>query len=218
MHTIKWLVCGLVLSLTGCGTLDSKTDQLRVGDSQSRVLEVMGSPDRKMTNNADQEGWQYCVSGAKFGMNDHKDMVFRDGKLLKIDSYASHQTACSLNMRPIVWAAPSTEKILVAFKKACTDFGFIAGTDNFAQCMLSQQQQYHGMIQAQSGRQIEAARIDAENSRQAQANMQAQLERQNQQQQFQQQQLLRTISQPAAQPANSTVFCNTYGNMTTCRQ
>jgi hypothetical protein len=39
-------VIALVLSLfvTGCGTLDSKTILLNVGDSKERVLEVMGPP------------------------------------------------------------------------------------------------------------------------------------------------------------------------------
>jgi hypothetical protein len=58
----------LVLSLFvgGCGTLDSKTNLLNVGDSKERVLEVMGLPkDRQI--HGQQEAWQYCVSGAGFG-------------------------------------------------------------------------------------------------------------------------------------------------------
>ena len=86
----------LVLSLfvAGCGTLDSKTILLNVGDSKERVLEVMGPPkDRQI--HGQQEARQYCVSGAGFGWNDHKIIWLNAGRVTGISSYRSSVSGCS---------------------------------------------------------------------------------------------------------------------------
>ncbi|MEI8015297.1 MAG: CsgG/HfaB family protein [Nitrospira sp.] len=102
----------LVLSLfvASCGTLDSKTILLNVGDSKARVLEVMGPPkDRQI--HGQQEAWQYCVSGAGFGWNDHKIIWLNAGRVTGINSYRSGVTGCSGGIEPIRWgSAPAFDQ------------------------------------------------------------------------------------------------------------
>jgi hypothetical protein len=102
----------LVLSLfvAGCGTLDSKTILLNVGDSKERVLEVMGQPkDRQI--HGQQEAWQYCVSGAGFGWNDHKIIWLNGGRVTGINSYRSSITGCSGGIEPVRWgSAPAFDQ------------------------------------------------------------------------------------------------------------
>lgn len=92
----------LSLFVAGCGTLDSKTILLNVGDSKELVLEVMGTPvDRQI--NGRQEAWQYCVSGAGFGWNDHKIIWLNAGRVTGINSYRSHVSGCSGGIQPVRW-------------------------------------------------------------------------------------------------------------------
>jgi hypothetical protein len=105
----KGLAIGLLLmALSGCGTLDNKTILLNAGDSKERVLEVMGAPaDRQMAGA--QEAWQYCVSGATFGSNDHKIIWLQSGRVTGISSYKSYSTGCTGFMRQINWqSAPDS--------------------------------------------------------------------------------------------------------------
>ncbi len=94
--------------VVGCGTLDNKTIILNAGDSKERVLEVMGPPiDRQMKGQ--QEAWQYCVSGAGFGWNDHKIIWLNAGRVTGINSYRSGGSGCSGNIQPVRWeSAPDS--------------------------------------------------------------------------------------------------------------
>ena len=102
----------LLLFVAGCGTLDNKTILLNVGDSKERVLEVMGAPaDRQF--HGQQEAWQYCVSGAGFGWNDHKIIWLNVGRLTGISSYRSSVTGCSGGIQPVRWEnAPAPAPVL----------------------------------------------------------------------------------------------------------
>jgi hypothetical protein len=46
------------------------------------VKSIMGQPDDVLVN-GQQTVWRYCVSGAEFGCNDHKDLVFKNNVLRK---------------------------------------------------------------------------------------------------------------------------------------
>jgi hypothetical protein len=96
------------LGIVGCGTLDSKTILLNVGDSKERVLEVMGTPaDRQMRGQ--QEAWQYCASGAGIGWNDHKIIWLNAGRVTGINSYRSGVTGCRGGIQPVRWeSAPDS--------------------------------------------------------------------------------------------------------------
>ena len=96
------------LAISGCGTLDHKTILLNVGDSKESVLKVMGLPqDRQVSGQ--QEAWQYCVSGAGFGWNDHKVVWFNAGHVTGINSYRSGVTGCKGGIQPVRWDnAPSS--------------------------------------------------------------------------------------------------------------
>ena len=99
-------ILGLLLVTTGllagCGTLDSKTMLLNVGDSKQQVINVMGTPDDRQVKGV-YEAWQYCVSGASFGSKDHKIIWIQSGVVTGINSYKSHSAGCSSGMREVRW-------------------------------------------------------------------------------------------------------------------
>ncbi len=92
----------IVMLLSGCGTLDGQTMLIDAGDAKEKVLAVMGTPqDRQFQDN--HEAWQYCVSGAGFGYNDHKIIWFNAGLVTGITTYRSTVTGCTAGMRSINW-------------------------------------------------------------------------------------------------------------------
>ena len=103
MHRIAiYITLLFLLFLQGCGTLDSKTILINVGDNKEKVIEIMGTPeDRQMQGKL--EAWQYCVSGAGFGYNDHKIIWFNSGFVTGINSYKTTQTGCVGGIRPVRW-------------------------------------------------------------------------------------------------------------------
>lgn len=96
------LVLLVFLFMAGCGTLDKKTILLNAGDSKQTVLDVMGPPmDRQISGQ--KEAWQYCVSGAGIGWNDHKIVWFNSGKVTGINSYRSSVSGCQGGIQPVRW-------------------------------------------------------------------------------------------------------------------
>lgn len=96
------LISLIVFVLFSCGTLDKKTILINAGDSKESVISVMGVPqDRQLREQ--QEAWQYCVSGAGFGYNDHKIIWFNKGVVIGITSYRSHRSGCTGAFRSIKW-------------------------------------------------------------------------------------------------------------------
>lgn len=88
--------------LSGCGTLDNKTILIDAGDSKEKVIDTMGLPyDRQFEQQ--KEAWQYCVSGAGFGYNDHKIIWFTDKKVTGITSYRTNRTGCTGAVKTIKW-------------------------------------------------------------------------------------------------------------------
>jgi hypothetical protein len=57
-------------------------DKIDNGSSMKDVKSIMGQPDDVLVN-GQQTVWRYCVSGAEFGCNDHKDLVFKNNVLRK---------------------------------------------------------------------------------------------------------------------------------------
>jgi len=97
-----FLILISILFLHGCGTLDSKTILINAGDSKESVLGIMGTPqDRQLK--LELEAWQYCVSGAGFGYNDHKVIWFKSGKVTGITTYRTHSSGCTGAFRTIKW-------------------------------------------------------------------------------------------------------------------
>jgi hypothetical protein len=94
-------IVGVVL-LSGCGTLDKKTLLINVGDAKERVIEVMGVPEDRQLQKQ-QEAWQYCVSGAGFGYNDHKIIWFNNGVVTGITSYKTTRSGCTGAFKTIRW-------------------------------------------------------------------------------------------------------------------
>jgi hypothetical protein len=104
LHTISIAACTLLIA---CGTLDSKTMLLNVGDSKEQVIKVMGTPDDRQVKGV-YEAWQYCVSGASFGSNDHKIIWIQSGLVTGINSYKSRSAGCTSGMREVRWeSAPN---------------------------------------------------------------------------------------------------------------
>jgi len=90
------------LLMQSCGTLDDKTILINPGDSRERVLEIMGTPQDRQFDSIN-EAWQYCVSGAGFGYNDHKIIWFAEGSVIGLSTYRTSVTGCSGGIRSIVW-------------------------------------------------------------------------------------------------------------------
>lgn len=88
--------------IQGCGTLDSKTIQITHGDDKNKVLSIMGMPDDRQMKQY-QEAWQYCVSGAGFGYNDHKVIWFYMGTVSGVTSYKTTRTGCMGGIRQVNW-------------------------------------------------------------------------------------------------------------------
>ncbi|MBY6225445.1 hypothetical protein [Ferrimonas balearica] len=90
------------LLLSACGTLDDKTILINPGDSKDKVLGIMGVPhDRQFQQQ--NEAWQYCVSGAGFGYNDHKIIWFFDARVTGITSYRTSRSGCQGATKTINW-------------------------------------------------------------------------------------------------------------------
>lgn len=103
MKALKLIIyLSSIFLLSSCGTLDNKTILINAGDTKERVLEIMGTPqDRQLKFK--REAWQYCVSGAGFGYNDHKVIWLNDGKVTGITSYKTYSTGCTGAFRTIRW-------------------------------------------------------------------------------------------------------------------
>lgn len=100
----KRIVGAFVVSLIlfGCGTMDDKTILINVGDSKDKVTNILGVPqDRQLKYQS--EAWQYCVSGAGFGYNDHKIIWFEDSKVIGITSYRSNRSGCEGAIKTVNW-------------------------------------------------------------------------------------------------------------------
>jgi hypothetical protein len=92
----------LAFCLHGCGTLDGKTVLIDAGDTKKEVLKLMGPPQDRQFEQA-QEAWQYCVSGAGFGYNDHKIIWFNEGLVTGITSYKTTRSGCTGAFKTIRW-------------------------------------------------------------------------------------------------------------------
>ena len=92
----------LCSSVVGCGTLDDKTILIDAGSSKADVLNILGTPEDRQFKGTN-EAWQYCVSGAGFGYNDHKIVWFLNGVVTGITSYRSRVTGCSSAIKSINW-------------------------------------------------------------------------------------------------------------------
>jgi len=94
----------LIAFIQSCGTLDKKTILIDPGDPKQKVVEIMGVPyDRQFNGN--KEAWQYCVSGAGFGYNDHKIIWFTNKKVTGITSYRTSRSGCTGAVKTIMWEA-----------------------------------------------------------------------------------------------------------------
>lgn len=103
MRIRKVATTTVLLSLiSACGTLDNKTILLNVGDTKETVLATLGTPQDRQIEGA-REAWQYCVSGAGFGYNDHKIVWFNAGRVTGINSYRTSVTGCSAGIRTVRW-------------------------------------------------------------------------------------------------------------------
>ncbi len=88
--------------IQSCGTLDNKTILIDSGDPKEKVIEILGLPyDRQFQVN--REAWQYCVSGAGLGYNDHKIIWFTDNKVTGITTYRTHRSGCTGAVKTIRW-------------------------------------------------------------------------------------------------------------------
>ena len=104
------LLSVVLLSVSGCGSLEKKSVLLNLGDSKEQVISVMGPPDDRQLKGVN-EAWQYCQTGAGFGYHDYRMIWFYQGKVTGINSYKSSRPAssCVTDIKAIRWEdAPNT--------------------------------------------------------------------------------------------------------------
>ena len=94
----------LVLCVTGCGGLETKSSLINVGDDKTKVMSVMGTADDRQVKGKN-EAWQYCQTGAGFGYHDYRVIWFYDGRVTGVNSYKSSVpgTSCMTAMREVRW-------------------------------------------------------------------------------------------------------------------
>ncbi|USD64205.1 hypothetical protein [Vibrio sp. SCSIO 43136] len=98
----KLLVLLATVFIGACGTLDDRTILINAGDAKQTVIDHLGVPfDRQFQG--DLEAWQYCVSGAGFGYNDHKIVWFHNGVVSGISTYSTTASGCESSAREIRW-------------------------------------------------------------------------------------------------------------------
>ena len=96
----------LILTLSSCGSLEKKTILIDPGNTKYTVLDIMGVPDDRQFRGGvtySAEAWQYCVSGAGFGYNDHRIIWFENGIVTGITSYKTYRTDCAGQIKTVNW-------------------------------------------------------------------------------------------------------------------
>jgi hypothetical protein len=94
----------IAVAVAACGSLETKSTLLNIGDTKEQVLAVMGPPDDRQLR-GENEAWQFCQTGAGFGYHDYRTVWFERGKVTGINSYKSSRPAssCVTDIRPIKW-------------------------------------------------------------------------------------------------------------------
>lgn len=101
MRPRQWPLQFVIAALLGsCGTLNVAA--VKVGDTKDHVSRALGAPvDRQSRGSL--EAWQYCVSGAGFGWNDHRIVWFQGDRVTGVNSYRSNVTGCEGGLREVRW-------------------------------------------------------------------------------------------------------------------
>lgn len=101
-------VASAAILLASCGSLETKSSQLRVGNTKSEVRAVMGSANYSKAD-GNLEIWQYATV-AGFGYCDYRRVWFWKGEVTAISSYHHASIAgCSAGLKHIDWAAAMDE-------------------------------------------------------------------------------------------------------------
>ena len=99
--------------LGGCGSLETKASQLRIGNTKSEVRSIMGSANYSKAD-GNLEIWQYATV-AGFGYCDYRRVWFWKGKVTSISAYHHASIAgCSAGLKHIDWEAAMAEAPITA--------------------------------------------------------------------------------------------------------
>lgn len=98
----------LALTLSGCGSLETKSNTLKIGNTKSQVQRQMGPPDYSKAEK-NLEIWQYATI-AGFGYCDYRRVWFWKGKVTNISAYHHASIAgCSAGLKRINWETAMEE-------------------------------------------------------------------------------------------------------------
>ena len=134
-----FILMTLSILIAGCGTLQHKVDKISNGDSFEDVKAIMGKPDDVLVNNA-QVIWRYCASGAGFGFNDHKDLLFKNASLRKISHYQTTVTGCTNGFQPANWLTVGLGIDIESAISNCEALGFEKETTAMSNCLLKMEE------------------------------------------------------------------------------
>lgn len=95
----------VAVAVSGCGSLERKASLINLGDGKAQVLAAMGGPPDDRQFKGDGEVWQYCQTGAGFGYHDYRQIWFRVGKVIGVNSYKSGRpgSSCVTDIRSVRW-------------------------------------------------------------------------------------------------------------------
>ncbi len=82
--TVGFLLFALLLF--GCA-FNQKFNTIQIGDSQEKVMEIIGEPEDRQFKGKD-EAWQYCRTGTGFAKCSYKTIWFYEGRVIGITSYS----------------------------------------------------------------------------------------------------------------------------------
>lgn len=113
----KPIAIAMMLLLQACGSLETKSTMINLGDNKERVLSIMGQPDDRQFKGSN-EAWQYCHAKTGIGIHDYRIIWLYDGKVTGMNSYKNPQPVwgCMKAIRPVRWEDAPDSKMEIRIR------------------------------------------------------------------------------------------------------
>ena len=102
-----FLLLFIATELAACGSLETTSVPINVGDEREHVLTKMGSPFYRQVRD-ENEAWQYCQASAASGYPEYQLVWIRAGRVTGVTSYGSTRagSSCGADIRIVKWEDP----------------------------------------------------------------------------------------------------------------